>query len=310
MNLIFFILLKLFGTYADADLNRSDLQRLKARDCTKGEIDPRWLSPDRAKPSSLKRTGYVETYRNRSHITPMKYSFMLKLKVYLTDRYGQTAIEHCGATLIHPKLALTASHCVSDGWYKAIALGGASHLKSEYLIERRVKKAYCHRDHRYHENDIAILELDEPFPGFFQIAEINSAPLTAPNLNNNAALSWPVYYEKKKEHLEDLLFLTRMKLVKSDYDSDDVFATQPLKKKRVSSKNYQSLCKGESGSPLFNLITQKLIGIFIGLDPDHASYLGPCTRPDYKMYFTDVHKYYSWITDLVEVISEEETPSK
>ncbi|XP_066247173.1 phenoloxidase-activating factor 2-like [Euwallacea similis] len=168
----------------------------------------------------------------------------------------------CGASLIHPKVALTAAHCVSSPGKYTVRAG---EWNWEHTYEplphqdREIQAMIIHPkfDPSTLSNDIALLVLDDPF---YLINNVGIICLPPRNLQINTRLCTTSGWGKnsfRKGTYQPLLRKLDLPIVPRDYCVNTLrkVALGPYYTLHESflcagGENHKDTCKGDGGSPL------------------------------------------------------------
>ncbi|KAF5302443.1 hypothetical protein FQR65_LT08533 [Abscondita terminalis] len=199
----------------------------------------------------------------------------------------------CGASLIKPDVALTASHCVyKDGKtlspWSFVVYGGSIYKPSNNSRRVRRIKSHLQYDENTLANDIATLKLLSPFTSI-PVATLPPSNWAVPVGSNVTVSGWGVTNE--------YIATTSSVLLAVDIKIVDWFQCQSTYStyNEVSDKmlcagldeGNKDACYGDSGGPL--VFEQYLIGV--------VSWGRGCARPGDPGVYTEVSKYIPFINN-------------
>lgn len=212
---------------------------------------------------------------------------------------GKKIVGNCGASVISGSWLVTAAHCVAHTpWHRIEITTGVTNLLDPDRITRTVTKALCHKSYNpiSLENDIALLQIDSPFPKGFPFAKLADFQIdTMVGTSTASSYITAGWNRTKNQSIANQLRESPMRIVGRE-DNNFIVATSV-------DVNSPALCTGESGGPLLAKQANQgfvQVGILSAVEGRKNKYTGEiseiCNNIDKSMsYFTPVNKYNNWI---------------
>ncbi|UJR25864.1 hypothetical protein I4U23_007214 [Adineta vaga] len=224
--------------------------------------------------------------------------------VSLRNYFGR---HFCGGTILSPYYVLTASHCITDYTLSPSLLSiviGTNSLNNAEGRKIQVSHIISHPNYnsRTKENDIAILELENPI----DFKDINIAKICLPNVSSTEQLRYPIVQKpvvaigwgdtSYDGNLSNSLQQVTVKIT----GSKEAKCKISLRNKDVQfcasvNDGRKDTCQGDSGGPLMYYSQHEQVWVLAGI----TSYGYKCALPDYAGVYTRISVYIEWIRSVV-----------
>ncbi|XP_044739537.1 trypsin alpha-3-like [Chrysoperla carnea] len=208
--------------------------------------------------------------------------------------------QHCGGTIIDANHVVTAAHCLFHHGdpikpYELLIKAGHISLNNETIQEYPVIKVITHKKFKskIFLNDIGILQVGIRF-------QLENGVLEAVALERNTIADgttclvsgWGIQKQNttimpETLHYAEVQIINRKKCNTMYGDYMKIYKEMLC---AANEKNFADACDGDSGGPL--VCANKLVGIV-------SCGLG-CGLPPYPGVYTNVAKYHSWITSIID----------
>ena len=233
--------------------------------------------------------------------------------VMIRGKYADGRNYICTGSVIDKDIILTAAHCIGEQDSMQIIFG-ADPLKTGATQLAKVKDLYKH-DHynKYSQvrNDIALIQLDEEIPPYFEMAELpwraekKLRPLKWGDKIKTygfGVTSGVLKNGKVDSRTVGVLRLVNLNFLELSHDKDAFFVDQTHDK---------GICSGDSGGPAFryNNVTVGITSYAITDDPQalEASDDDVC---NFKSVFTNVIYYKDWIIKGIAILHAKKAASE
>jgi secreted trypsin-like serine protease len=223
------------------------------------------------------------------NVTDFPYYFLF-LTTFATGHWKS----FCGGSFIDKHWGVTAAHCITTTVNNTYILTGITNLTD--VLSRNITtikkwnltKIIVHENYNPYDNDIALLHFSETLPKPY---------LSLNNITN---------YEKETTELSIIGYGTKHTYL-NDYSDQlligNVFIDDSKKYPNVQITDNMLLasnvfegtdsCQGDSGSPMYDIITKTLVGL--------VSWGNGCGDPYNPGVYTKVSNYVKWISKHLDV---------
>ncbi|CAK8694597.1 unnamed protein product [Clavelina lepadiformis] len=220
---------------------------------------------------------------------------------------------HCGATLIANRWLISAAHCFSDPFYDTtmmtVYLG---HVRSAHLnevdtsvrVQRRIARVFVHHEYDVHQNDIALIELN-------QTVEFNDAisPICLPcgEVPQEGDKCWATGFgrtERSGRNAAPALKEVDVPIAPFDECRENYKTIEDLHPNRMLCAGYKAggkdACVGDSGGPLACQRKDSCEWYLSGV----TSFGRNCGEAKFYGVYTNVVNYEAWIRQTMGEDSE------
>ncbi|XP_030821883.1 acrosin-like [Camarhynchus parvulus] len=228
---------------------------------------------------------------------PGAWPWIVSIQDPRKDGSGHT----CGGSLISPQWVLTAAHCFLQArnitkWRVLIGATQLSHLGPEAQV-RHVKRLLAHQEYTAdsQQNDIALLELDEPVEcsDYVQLACVPNASLTVSELKTCYIAGWSPdsaeaqgasdVLQEAKVRLLDIRLVNSSHWYAGAIHTHNLCAGYP--------RGAMDTCQGDSGGPLVCKDNRASYFWLVGV----TSWGKGCAKAKQPGVYTSTQYFYNWI---------------
>ncbi|KAI2225358.1 hypothetical protein LOZ15_000382 [Ophidiomyces ophidiicola] len=206
----------------------------------------------------------------------------------------------CGATLIGPKHAITAAHCITNRVADySVRVGSLARFRDGQVSRvSRIKIHERYREGRSFDNDIALLILEEPIREG-QNVRYAKLPKQGSDMAANSqvtAVGWGNTYPNPKQDSSSRTLMEVTIPVQARNDCQKLYGVQPMTGQSSITENMicaggngGDSCFGDSGGPLYEEATAR--SVIVGI----VSFGESCGARHFPGVYTRVAQYIDWI---------------
>lgn len=232
---------------------------------------------------------------------PNQFPFYVFLEI-IYPLYEDREQDTCGSAIISDEWLISAAHCLTDT-EKVIAHFGISNLNEISRPKHQsitVEKIHFRWYPKYIEfmkwNDIGLIHLPQKIK-FSQNVRLVALPRTceSPETVDVVTMGNGVVSNSRKIPSKKLLFANMKTLSMQDCRKTYRFLT--FRKSVICANNHvekQSVCKGDSGSPLIKTSDGIMIGVAV-FTPEEGCESGEAQG------FTNIYSYLKWIEEVTGI---------
>ncbi|XP_017787319.1 PREDICTED: trypsin-1-like [Nicrophorus vespilloides] len=224
-----------------------------------------------------------------------EFPFQVSLRRSYNDNH------FCGGSLIDPSHVLTAAHCMYYIWggilppfVVSVVAGQLNLTMTEKSVYRNASVITVHPgfDKKLMTNDVAIIELSEPFPTE-ENPLIATIPLREDHLDHGTCVvsGWGVE-KHTSENVSEILLAANVDIVNKK-KCNELYGGDTIKESMMCAGDKtgeRDACQGDSGGPL--LCNGLLTGVVSTGDG--------CANPNFPGIYADVSNLIPWIKDNSE----------
>ncbi len=226
--------------------------------------------------------------------------WLVGLQIYTEIVYQgalATAVEICGGGVYADRWIVTAAHCVEGDYNEIEIIAGSSSLTSDKAVRRVSQRTFIHAGYERDvlREDIALIELSEPLPGFIPIAPwpTDDQALLIPAVTKVTGRGFGV--------TESGMAAESLKKVELEVQEST------LRVIRVADGDgrVQGICQGDSGTPVTGTVDGQTFVVGMVSFTEAVAGANNCSTPGFVAGLVSLEGYIDDIKSLVNLCTAE-----